>query len=282
MSESGYTTFAAAFNAGDSLAPLLASDSAALKAALQTFVLLDKRHGGPVTWHSDSGLDDAQAIDDSLAQARERGDVGGYDALIVFLAGALERARDAMPGTRLSVGEPAPRRMTLDQYAMAMAANFDKPIAQEILTLDMLDAADYARQFLAKEGGLARAATLLKTLVELREDCDKLKPQTPDKARLIAQMRADFVRAEDRLRGAIASFYRNPPPVQEEPTQTIRPEFNITVEAPVVNLEAQMPAAQEVRITSMPARETLTDVRRNAKGQIIESTQIERDAPEAV
>jgi hypothetical protein len=175
--------------------------------------------------------------------------------------------------------------MSWDQYAEAMAANFDKPVAQEILTLDMLDPADYARHFLAKSGGLERAASLLKTLVELRAECDKIKPEDHEKARLFAQARADFVRAEARLRAALTEYYRNPPPPAAEAppaTQTVQPVFHIEVAAPVVNLEAQIPAAQQVEIVSMPTRETVTEVRRDRAGKITESTQIERDAQEAV
>ncbi|MBP8291308.1 MAG: phage portal protein [Caldilineaceae bacterium] len=59
---------------------------------------------------------------------------------------------------------------------------------------------------------------------------------------------------------------------------------NVDVAAPVVNvapaeisIEAIMPAQQDVRIISMPARQTVTEVIRDSTGKIVESTQIEMD-----
>ena len=58
----------------------------------------------------------------------------------------------------------------------------------------------------------------------------------------------------------------------------------VDVAAPVVNvapaevhIEAIMPAVSEVAITSLPGRETVTEVRRGLNGEIVESVQVETD-----
>ena len=76
---------------------------------------------------------------------------------------------------------------------------------------------------------------------------------------------------EARMAAAIELFLRqadSPEKPAEQPAPT--PQINVTV---------AMPEVQRMEIVSMPDRETTTSIRRDALQQIVESTQVEKDAP---
>jgi diacylglycerol kinase family enzyme len=82
----------------------------------------------------------------------------------------------------------------------------------------------------------------------------------------------------------------NAVPAQEAPSVTVNsvqgpapvvnvttPEVKVDVAAPEVHFEAVMPAVSEMKITGMPERVTDSSVKRDGSGNIISTTQTERD-----
>lgn len=104
--------------------------------------------------------------------------------------------------------------------------------------------------------------------IQIREAEQNLRRLTEAGERLTVGLMTFFERQQSKADTPAA-----PPPA---------PIINVTVEAPVVNLEAQIdvPPVQiaQVAITSLPDRVTTTEIERNAAGDIVKSTQVESDA----
>lgn len=277
-----HSEFIESFNSGRPLGDLMERDAVALEIGLKLF---DDLGSAGVRWNSRSGFNSARAFADALGHLHATGDLAMRRALVGTLATALENARGAT-GVRLSLGEPEPARMSWAEYANLMAQNFERPLVREMLTLGMMSADDYARAFLAKDGGLERAESLLKAFVDLGVVARKDEDADPERARVYADVR----RAEEQLRAAIHAHILNPPPPAAEappaPPQQINLAPTFKIESPVVHVapaevhvEAIMPTQQEVVITAMPSRKTTTEISRDSRGQIVESTQVEADVP---
>lgn len=98
--------------------------------------------------------------------------------------------------------------------------------------------------------------------------------------------RSGMAAADERLTAALVMFcqaevHRRSQPA-EEPKEPAAPVFNVTVEAPVVNvappvvnLEAVLPELHVEVTANLPARKTETEIHRNDSGEMIGSTAVE-------